>query len=251
MNKLKCTLYVNSAEIENRILEYIQNFDTIEVLAVFKNELEMIEKLTHLRPDVLFLDICGANSAVADFLQIMTKPPFIIGITQKMDTLKNYLDNGFFDLIRPEFSLTDFCRTISKIITIATSLKTESNEPAAAEPPVALKYKSKPQIPKEYIILRHHRDKTRVRYDDILYILNVGNVVKIIDVDGKPHYHASTLVKILKELPFERFARVNKSVIVNCDKIDKIANQKIYIRDTAFLLSRTYSIELMERFDRK
>ena len=251
MNKLKCTLYIKSAEIESRILEYVRNFDTIEVLAIFKNELEMLEKLTHLRPDVLFLDMSCAGFDVADLLQIMTKPPFIVGISPKMDILKDYLDNGFFDVIRPEFTLTDFCRTISKIITIATSLKPESQAPTAAESPVALKYSAKTLLQKEHIILKHHRDKTRLRYDDILYIQNVGNVLKIIDIAGKPHYHTSTLVSILKELPFEHFARVNKSIIVNCDKIERVANQNIYLKDAVFHLSRTYSIELMERFDKK
>ena len=250
MNKLKCTLYVGNTESENKILEYIQNFDSIETVAIFRNGIEMIDKLPHLRPDLLFINIGDGNLDTAEYLRIMLRPPFIIGITSKLEALKNYLDDGLFDVLSPDFTLTDFCRTISKIITIASSLKIEEHTAMAAEPAISTKYSPRAMNAKEYIILKHRRDKTRLRYDDILYIQNVGNTLKITDSAGRSHYHTATLVTLLKELPYSHFARINRSTIVNCDKIDRIANQSVHIQQAAFRLSRTYSIELMERFDK-
>lgn len=249
MNKLKSALFVKNLELENRILEFLQNFDSIEVVSNFQNEMEMLEKLMQLHPDILFLNVDLTDFDATSFLKIVPRPPFAIGVTNNSAAIRNYLDNGFFDILSPDFSLTDFCRMIGKIITIASALKQTETVPHAEEPAAVLNYKA-PALPKESIILKYHRDKTRLRYEDILYIQNVGNVLKFNDVFGNCHYHVSTLVRILKELPREHFARINKSIIVNSDKIDKIANQNVIIREFSFHLSRTYAIELMERFDR-
>lgn len=249
MKRLQCTLYVKNNDLEKRIVEYLQNFDTIEVIAVFSNEMEMLEKLSHHHPDILFLNAGNSEFDMASFLKIVSKPPFLIGITDKMDMIRQLLDDGFLDVLNPKFSLTEFCRMIGKIISIASSLEKTPSIAHAEEPNVAMKYKVGSPL-KGTIVLKYHKNKVRIRYEDILYIRNVGNVVKVFDTAGNTYYHSATLARTLKDLPAERFSRVNRSAVVNCEMIDKIANQTIFIRNESFPLSRTYALELMERFDR-
>jgi DNA-binding LytR/AlgR family response regulator len=51
---------------------------------------------------------------------------------------------------------------------------------------------------------------------------------------------------MLHELPTDRFVRLNKSIIVNYSKIEKVERHIIYMQDQQFKLSRTYSMQMME-----
>ena len=54
MEKLTCALFVQDSQIETQLLGCIQLFDSIKILRVFKNPIELIEKLHRENPDILF-----------------------------------------------------------------------------------------------------------------------------------------------------------------------------------------------------
>ena len=143
--------------------------------------------------------------------------------------------------------MEDFCKKISKIIKIVHDLKGTNLKNGVASD-TQMQYKAKRVISsqKDYIFLKHRRVSTKMRFDDINYIQNVGNILKVYGSEGQFSYHSSTLSKMLHELPTDRFVRLNKSIIVNYSKIEKVERHIIYMQDQQFKLSRTYSMQMME-----
>ncbi len=247
MKPLTCVLLIQNPDIERQILHCAENFNTIEILEVYKNSIEVIEKLNQVHPDILMLNVDTTDFDPIEFIKMIERPPFVIGITNHPENVIQLLDNGFFDLLMVRFTLEDFCKKISKIIKIVHDLKGTNLKYGVASD-TQMQYKAKRVLPsqKDYMFLKHHRVSTKMRFDDIVYIQNVGNILKVYGSEGQFSYHSSTLSKMLHELPTDRFVRLNKSIIVNYSKIEKVERHIIYMQDQEFKLSRTYSMQMME-----
>ena len=110
-----------------------------------------------------------------------------------------------------------------------------------------VKYKmGEPMRDAEQMFIKNGKISYKIVFDEVLYIKNVGNSLQIKMVDGKSFYYRSTLKKFFNILPANKFARVNKSVVVNFTKINSFQNQQVFIQDEYFCVSRIYIVRLRE-----
>lgn len=252
METLTCSLLVQSTEIENRIMNCAEKFSTIQIAEIFKNPIDAVEKLNQNRVDILLVDIDIIDFDPIEFLKMINRPTFIIGLTENKEKVLDLLDNGFLDLLFNHFTLEDFCKKISKVIRIVQDLKVNRFKVnTVADSDLSYNTKQPLTLQKEFMFLKYRRVSTKIRFEDILYIQNIGNVLKVFDCNGDVFYHGSTLSRMLRNLPGNRFIRLNKSIIVNFAKIDKMERHYIYVKDQQFKLSRTYSFQLMEVLNKK
>lgn len=251
MEELNCVLYMQNASLEEQVADCLRNFGTIRIMDVLHNEVELLERLKFYSPDILLVNMDSRNFNSADFIRLLSSdPPFIIGFSEDLHNKWESLDDGFFDIMKVPFGLSDFCRKMAKILKVVSAFQPVRKMTAVSDVAAGYGVSESGEPQKEFIMLRHRGVKTKLRFDDIAYVRNVGNVLKVTDMNDKSYYHSSTLVKLLQGLPSDFFARINKSVVVNCKRVEKTEHQKLYILNQEFKVSRTYSMELMEIFNK-
>lgn len=206
----------------------------------------MIEKLQKQRVDILFMDM-NKKEESDKLLRMIDKPPFIIGLVSSPLVVPQLLDSGFFDCLDTHADLESFCRLMSKIIRIVNHYSREE-KPIVSEAQESYKVDRHYQSARNFVFIKHKRTSIKVNYDDIMYVKNTGNVLRLECVNGKVYYHTSTLKDFLDKLPPELFFRVNQSIIANFNFIEKMEGKYVYISGSRFKLSRIYagSIKLLK-----
>ena len=249
MKKLTCVIYTNTPSLEANLIELIGLFTSVEILDVFRNKITVIEKLNELTPDLLYIDIADDSASNIELLGLINKPPFIIGITDTHDDIPFMLDNGFYDfLFSKELTKDYFCRKMSKVIKLLCALNSKETPQILQEAPSNYDIQKNADTYKEYIFVKYQKMSTKVKFDDILYVKNVGNALKIAISNGKYVYHNCTLKKFLAVLP-ENLVRVNNSTIINVNKIEKYHKNNLSIKEEYFPISRIYAEEVKKQLN--
>jgi len=182
-------------------------------------------------------------------MRLIRKPPFIIGITDSKEGLQNYLDLGVFDFISNKVEMEEICRKISKIWHIYNCLFPLKGPEANEATPTYHPAKSQPKI-KNHTFVRYKKMNIKVIFDDIIYIKNTGNCLRIESTNNKVIYHNSTLKHFMSLLPPENFIRINKSIVVNYNWIDSYEKNIIHIHNQSFKVSRIFSVRLKDMLKR-
>ena len=241
MNILTCAIFVYNKEVESQLSEQLKKTSSVELLHVLKNNMDLVEKMHQKPTDILFIsDIyCG-------MLQNINQPPFVVVIKEHGLPPDQNKRNLYFDMLNVPIQEQNLCDVFGKVFKIANAYRTSSSViPSVAED--SLKYQSnEPNVNSEQMFIKNGKVSYKIVFDEVLFIKNVGNSLQIVMENGKPLFYRSTLRKFFLLLPANRFARVNKSVVVNYTKISRFQNQEIWIHNERFSVSRIYIVRLRE-----
>ena len=249
MKVLSCMICTMDRTIEEKLIQRIRAFDSIEINEIVKTNVGLIEKLNRKNPDLLFINLDNEELVFSDMVKLIQKPPFIIGITNNKKQLQEHLDQGIFDFLNSKVEMEDICRKISKIWHIYNCLFPQNDPKAAEAMPIYYATKNKPKL-RNHTFVRYKKMNIKVIFDDILFIKNTGNCLRIESTKKKVCYHNSTLKQFQTILPSENFIRINKSIIVNYKRIDRFEKDTIYIKNNAFKISRIYAARLKDMLKR-
>lgn len=248
MKVLTCMIFMMDNTIEEKLIQRIRAFDSIEINEIIKSNVGLIEKLNRKKPDLLFINLDSKDVMFSNIIKLIQKPPFIIGITNSKKLLQEKLDLGVFDFLDSKVDIEDVCRIISKIWHIYNCLFTQKETQAnEAMPDYAAKSQHKA---KHHTFVRYKKMNVKVVFDDILFIKNTGNCLRIESTNNKIFYHDSTLKKFIAILPSENFIRINKSIVVNFNKIERYEKDTIYIKNHSFKISRIFAARLKDLLKR-
>ena len=244
MKVLTCMIYMMDNAIEERLIQRIRAFDSIEISEIIKSNVGLIEKLNRKKPDLLFINLDSKDVLFSNIIKLIQKPPFIIGITNSKKQLQECLDLGVFDFLDSKVDIEDVCRKISKIWHIYDCLFPQKEVQVNEATPV---YTAKSrQKSRHHTFVRYKKTNVKVVCDDILFIKNTGNCLRIESTNNKIFYHNSTLKKFIPILPPENFIRINKSVVINYNRIDRFEKDMVYIKNNAFKISRIFAARLKD-----
>lgn len=249
MKKLNCILFIKDSLLEEKLIQRIHAFDSIEIIDIIKNSVEFIEKLNRTHPYLLFVDMDMPGGEVEEILKLVAKPPFLIAITEQKSMVPDLMANGFFDFLDRKLDLEIFCRKMSKVLNITHSLCSQNSD-QVNEAPLSYRAGKAAVKLKSYTFIKYKKTNLKLFYDDILFIKNTGNCLRIENYNGKIYYHNSTLKKFLSILPSDKFVRINKSIIVNYNRIEKFEKNMVYLKSQAFNVSRIYTMNLKDMFRR-
>ncbi len=249
MKALKCITFMMDRLIEEKLIQRVHAFDTIEISEIVKNRVRLVEKMNRTNIDVLFINLDNKDVRFSEIIKLIQKPPFIIGITDKKTNLQTYLDLGVFDFLNTKVELEDICHKISKILNIYNGLFPKIESQVNEAIPEYYASKNPPKM-KSHTFVRYKRMNIKVVYDDILFIKNTGNCLRIESTNNKVCYHDSTMKQFFAMLPPGNFIRINKSIIVNYNRIDKYKNDTIYIKNQSFKVSRVFAARLKDMLRR-
>ncbi len=241
MNFLTCSIFVDDKLAEAQLVENIKKTSSIDVLYVLRNNLELVEK-THQRPmDILFI-----SSQYCEILQNINQPPFVIVIDSQSFPTATRKRNLYFDVLKTPIHEQNLCDVLGKVFKIANTYRTSIEKGSVVSEKEARYEISEPTMNTEQIFIKNGKISYKLVFDEVLFIKNVGNSLQIKMVDGKSLYYRSTLKKFFNMLPANKFARVNKSVVINFTKINSFQNQQVYIQNEKFSVSRIYIVRLRE-----
>ena len=241
MNILTCAIFIDNKEIENHLIDLLKKTSSVELLHILKNNMELVEKINQKPTDLLFIsdNYCG-------MLQNINQPPFVVVLEEHGLPPEQHKRNLYFDTLKVPIQEQNLCDVFGKVFKIANAYRFAlSNNPSVAED--SIKYQAnEPSANNEQMFIKNGKVSYKIVFDEVLFIKNVGNSLQISMENGKSLFYRSTLRKFFLLLPANRFARVNKSVVVNYTKISRFQNQEVWIHNEHFSVSRIYIVRLRE-----
>ncbi|MBI1182653.1 response regulator [bacterium] len=214
-------------------------YQVIGTCASYEETMELLDKEI---PDFLILDIIidGPRDGIALAADIGAKHdiPFIF-LTSHADKAtvkraKSVAPNGY--LIKP-FEQKDLYSAIEIGISNYVSKKEASPESESLNPEMAFAVK-------DSLFIRDNYAYIKITFDSIRYIQSDGNYLHFFTNNSKILLR-STLKEILNTLPSRLFFRVNRSYIVNMEKITAIHPSHLLIDDAIIPINKELKAQLL------
>lgn len=229
------------------LTDLLSRYYSMNVAFVCHCAAEAIESLNHHQTMIFFLDL-----KFSEVINDIRKPPFIVGLCDIKSTkrIKNYLKMGFFDFLHAPFTERELNCIMGKILNIYGAYSKMTQKTIRWVEEENVKYAvNECAANSVFIITSRNGDGIRVMFDHVLFIKKVGNYVSVHFEDGTSEFFRQNLKEILTYFPQSKFQKINKSVVMNLEKVTEIENNRIIIdKITHFEMSRSYKKSIMEFF---
>ena len=214
----------------NELKKLLMDYPEIEVVAEAANAGEGIEKIEHINPDLIFLDILMPHITGTDFVRSLRNIPKVIFTT----AYKEYALEGFeldvVDYLLKPIRFDRFLRAVSK----AFPQKKEELEDNTTSVVVQEK-----KISSGFIYLKSERKMTKVILDDILYIESAGDYLKVY-TQYSTLVTRQTISSIEAILSGDEFIRIHRSYIVSIKKIAAFTHETVTIGKIELPIGKFY-----------
>lgn len=209
-------------------LELLDSFNRADTASVYMNTVTV---------DLVFLDIQMPGINGIEFARSIPKQTLIIFTTAYAEfALDSYEVDAIGYLIKP-IDPVKFRKAVDKAITYHALLLAEEK-------------KSVENVQNEYIFVKSNRRYFKVNLKDILFIEGLKDYV-IIQLDDQRIITRMNLKAMHDLLPKSIFLRVNRSYIVNTNKIDSFDNNDIFIKTYEIAIGNFYRDSFFEDFVNK
>lgn len=190
--------------------------DTIEVIGEAFRGQEAVALANRFKPDLLFLDIHLTDMNAFEMLERLDFQPYVIFTTAfEQYAVRAFQENSVDYLLKP-IDEKRFGQCMAKLQRLGTLT------PGIDYVRLKGLFDSLQQKEKATAIPIHINSKiVLVRCSDITYCKASDGYVSLMTDDGKEHTCDLTLLQLEERLP-DAFIRVQKSYIVNKEKVDEI-----------------------------
>lgn len=197
----------------------------LELTAMFDSAFKATEWLKNNNTDLIFLDIEMPELNGIEFARHISEKCLVVFTTAYSEYALDGFELDALDYLVKPIDLDRFNKAVDR----ALSYKQLSESVEDNNNPLAL----------EFIIVKADRKYLRIRLSDITYVEGLKDYV-IIHLTDKKVVTRMTLKAMEDNLPKHRFIRVNKSFIVNKDKIDSFDNNDVCIGTTEIAIGLSY-----------
>jgi DNA-binding LytR/AlgR family response regulator len=223
-------MIVEDEPVSQEILKrYIQDFESLELLAVCSNAIDASQKLATLKPHVLFLDITMPRLSGLDFYKSLVNPPHVIFTTAYPEYAVNGFEVNAVDYLVKPFAFDRFVKAINKLQDV-------------------LRNSSKAEAP--FIMLQADKKFHKVNTGEILFLEAMGDYVKVF-LPGKTLIVHQTLQRLSDQLPASVFYRVHKSYVISLNKLEYLDGNQVIIKSHTVPIGQTYRSEFMNVLQRE
>ena len=242
MKPVTCFAFIQNATLEKKVIDCLSKFKSIQFYGFVNQRVDFLERMNHFRPEILIIDLSHYRNEEKDILDIIHKPPFILGIISSKENPHFWLDKGLFDLLPANFANDLLIRKIYKIIRIISDINNSyQTESMAAETPIVYK-PTKKSFNKENdsFFIRYQKITTKIKLNIITSITKDAKFLVVETATHQIYFHESTMKEVVKKLPEEFLIRINNSTIINLNYIDKLHQNFAYIGEKMYKISRAY-----------
>lgn len=243
-NKFEIVILSENNSKVSKLRDLLSKYYTLNISKICDNAASAIEYLNHSIPTILFLDMSFTN-----ILQDVKKPPFVVGLCDTVYTkrIKQFLKMGFFEIFYAPYDEGELNSIMGKILNIYCSYnKAALSMPQyVAEDEGSYENGTAMDVSRSLFIMgTRNEESTRVVFDDVMYLSKVGNYVCVNFIDKTKKYFRSNLKMFQKKFPSSQFIKINRSTVVNIDKVTKVFKNKVHINDESeFEISRSFRKE--------
>ncbi len=211
--KLRCIVVDDEPLGRNLMVENIALIPFLELAGTAKNAFEAMELLESEKIDLIFLDIQMPGMTGTKFVESLTQKPMIIFVTAYEEFAVESYNLEVVDYLMKPVSVERFTKAANKAYE-RFNLVAKENKSAELD----------------YMFVNVEYSLVKVNFDTITHIEGLKDYIKIfVTTAVHPILTKSTLKGIEEKLPEGKFLRVQKSFIVNLDKIESIRNHRISI----------------------
>ena len=235
---MKCII-VDDEPIARKGMEKLVNaVPTLELLGSFENaEASALFMIDHA-VDLILLDIQMPGINGMEFAKSVPKTTLVIFTTAFAEfALDSYELDAVDYLVKP-IKPQRFEKAVEKAINYHTMLLSEEKN-ANIE-----------QVESEFVFIKSDRRFFKVHFKDILFVEGLKDYV-ILQAENQRLITHMNLKSIHGVLPPHRFLRVNRSYIVNKDRIDSFSNNDVFIGDYEIGIGNHYRDAFFEELMKK
>lgn len=212
--KLRCIVVDDEPLGRNLMVENIGLIPFLELVGTAKNAFEAMELLESGDIDLIFLDIQMPGMTGTKFVESLTQKPMIIFVTAYEEFAVESYNLEVIDYLMKPVSVERFTRAANKAYERFNLVAKESSRSTELD----------------YMFVNVEYSLVKISFDTITHIEGLKDYIKIfVTTAAHPILTKSTLKGIEEKLPEGKFLRVQKSFIVNLDKIESIRNHRISI----------------------
>lgn len=212
-SKIRC-IAVDDELLGRKLLEEnINQLPFLELVGTCKNAFEVIELIENEKIDLIFLDIQMPGMTGTKLLESMVSKPMVIFVTAYEQYAVESYDLQVVDYLMKPVSFERFTKAAMKARELFRLAKGEATNEEQT-----------------YMFVNVEYSLVKINFDQITHIEGLKDYIKIYVTNAvHPILTKSTLKGIEEKLPSKRFLRIQKSFIVNLEKIESIRNHRITI----------------------
>ena len=218
-------------------VKIIENFcsrvDYIQLEKTFTQASEAHKYLRKQPVDLIFLDIQMPTQNGLSFYKEIEQNTMVIFTTAYSEYAIEGFNVSATDYLLKPFSFDRFLMAVEK----AKSQYEVKNQVQNTE--------------QNYLFIRADYSLNKILISDILFIEGFDDYLKIYIENQKTIVARMTMKSILEKLPVAEFARVHRSFIIPINKVHKIRNKVIFIKDEEIPLSSTYEEDFLSKINAK
>lgn len=211
---LKCLIIDDEEPTIQHLIKYINKVPYLKLQNYFLDPTDALEYLKTNTIDVIFIDIEMPNSDLDgfDFIKLVGKTQKYILTTSHPKYALIGFDYSAVDFLHKPYSYDRFLEAVKKVkdLVSITNGKEKLNDT-------------------DTIIIKGDNAYNKIILNDILYVSSEKNYINIHTPNEKIKA-LFTLSSIEQQLPFHSFMRINKSYLVNLDKIKNFNNDFVIIK---------------------
>ncbi len=225
--------------------DLLSKFYSLNIALICHHTAEAIEYLNKHRPTIFFLDM-----EYADILHDVRKPPFIVGLCDAINTkrVKQFLKMGFFEVFYSPYTERELNSIMGKILNIYSTYNKVDQRILQKVEEENVSYSMADHALKSVFIMgTRNEESIRIVFDNVLFIKKIGNQVCVCFEDGSKKYFRSNLKMFHSKFPKSIFQKINRSVVVNMDKVTGVIKNQVMVAGNAnFELSRSFKKSFRE-----
>jgi DNA-binding LytR/AlgR family response regulator len=234
-NSISCVIIDDEPLGQDLIEKYISRISSLNLLAKCENAIEAIERVSTLKPNLVFLDVNMPEMTGIEFIKTFSSyKPIIVLTTAYPEYAVDGYDLDVLDFILKPITFERFVKAVNKVRDKLSHKGFHSND-APSFNPVKL-WSNEAQIKNRQILFKENKKFVNVLIDEIHFVEGMKDYLKI-HTPVKVLITHMTMTKIEELLPANEFLRVNRSFIVrklsvkaiNGNTIELITNQEVPI----------------------
>jgi len=209
-----CIIIDDEKLARDLLIEYLEDFDQVEIIATCKNGMEAIQKIEEEKPDIIFLDVHMPSINGFEVLEAIShKPKIIFTTAYDKYAVKAFEKNAVDYLLKP-IDKTRFNESVNRVLTQASLspdieklLEDISNQSSK-------KYS-------ETIFVQKSDKYFRINASDIVYLEASGDYT-VISTDKEQYVSSKGISKLESKLDPDLFLRIHRSTIINQNQLSEI-----------------------------
>lgn len=229
---MKCIIVDDEPIARKGISKQVAQIPQLELLDTFNRAEDASTFMNTTTVDLVFLDIQMPGLNGIEFARSIPKYTLVIFTTAYSEyALDSYEVDAIDYLVKP-IDPVKFRKAVNKAITYHALLSEEEE-------------KKVENVEGDYIFVKSDRRFFKVNFKDILFIEGLKDYV-IIQLENQRLITRMTIKNMYEMLPPQIFLRINRSYIINRNKIESFDNNDVFIGKHEIAIGNSYRDEFFQ-----